>query len=191
MNLNFDIYEYISNKIEYIDEILNFRLINKSCNIIFINYFKNIKVNIFPSITFIKYNECCVCNNKSNDNIIIKYFIYNYDKLPHKSIVHCNKKYCNLMAIKKYLIDIKKNNIYPFCYFNKTEKLFIKANEKYLDFNIIKSIYINTLKLYNNNWYVKCDMVYKHKYIYIKTIDGILDNNLFSWFLKRKLIHIK
>ena len=186
IELSEDLYENIFNFLHKIDNIYIFRLINNTCNKIFIYYFLNIKVDIFPSITFIKYNECSICY-KCNNNI--RHFLYNYDKLPHKTIVHCDEKYCNLMTIKRYLLDIKKNNIYPFCDYLDTKNLFIKLNHKYLDFNIMKNIYINTLKLYNKKWYVKCDMVYREKYIYIENIDGLSDNNLFSWFLDRKKIN--
>lgn len=43
-----------------------------------------------------------ICN--SNRRILS----YNYDKLPHKSIIYFTSSICKLKALKRYIIDCKK-----------------------------------------------------------------------------------
>ena len=177
--LNYDILEIIFNKIDLINDIFNFRLINKQFDTIFKNDFKKIKVDIIPRCTFINFKECYVCNNKFNN---VKQLIYKYDSLPHKCIFHCTQKNCYLMVIKRYLMDIKNNNIYPFCYIEKNNIEKFKNNN-----NIISNFYIESLRKYNSKWYIKCDCnkLHREKYIKLSNIDVIKNLNLFNWYLTR------
>ncbi len=201
----YDIYEKIYNFIYNIKDALNFRLINKYSNNAFINNLKNIKIDIIPHSTFININECDICykkckrnnnnnNNNNYKNIKINRFnqlIYAYDRLPNKCIIHCNNKYCHLSAVKKYLIDIKRNNIYPFCILTSE---FLYNNYEILINNkkhIILKYFKETIRKYNNNWYIKCDLLCTQNYIQLNTINNIIDYNLFNWYLNRKPIFSK
>lgn len=182
--MNYDLLENIFNFIDISIGVYNFRILNKDTNNIFIKYFKKIKVDIFPRTTFINHKECFICYNKESK---INKILYNYDLYPHKLIIHCNNKYCNLMSIKRYLLDIKKNSVYPFCYINKNNIDKFKSKNK-----LINNFYIENLRKYNNKWYIKYDKNYIDwttlgivKYIKINNIDYIENINLFSWFLLR------
>lgn len=170
-----------------IQYILNFRLLNKSCNDIFKSYFKQVNIDISPRSTFINLNECFICYSIKND---LQQLIYNYDSLPHKCINHCDNLYCHISAIKRYLIDIKKNHIYPFC---KVTNKFIMENSYILvndnNNNTIIDFDIRTLKKYKNEWYVKIEhlMLSKH-YNRLNSIQYLIDDNLFWWFLNRSNI---
>ena len=182
MEFNKDILDIIFKNILTFKDSIKFRLIDKDCNEIFKYYFLNLKVDIIPRSTFINFSECGVCYQKS---IKMNQFIYNYDRLPHKCLIYCNNKECSCIVIKKYLMDIKKNNIYPFCIVNKN---FFSNNESIFNKLHIKYFEINSLRIYNNKWYVKFDLIYRTIYLKIKNLKGIYDFNLFSWFLKRKNI---
>ena len=183
--------------------ILKFRLLDKTCNNIFQSYFKQINVDIISRATFIKMNECFICDDKITDthkhkHKQFKQLIYKYDSPPHKCIIHCNNPHCYLSAIKRYLIDIKKNHIYPFC--QETNKFIMDNydilvnnkdthNEKSNSWN--KEIYyIETLRKYKNKFYIKLQycMIFE-KYFTLNKVDNIIDYNLFGWFLNRKSIH--
>ena len=169
----YDIFELIYYELMCPKDILKFRLLNKDCNNIFINYFKKIKTNFYPRTTFIDIYSCNICNdNMSNLN----FFIYKYDRLPHKCVVHCMSKYCFFSVIKKYLIDIKINNIYPF--YEITDE-FIKKN------NLI-NINKDSLLKYNNKYYIRyMNNYYNDAFSRVKEVDKLKNNNLFNWFLKR------
>lgn len=182
MVLNKDILEIIFKNLFTFKSAINFRLIDKECNEIFKSYFIKLKVDIIPRSTFINFSECSICYKKRNK---LKQFIYNYDILPHKCIIHCDNKDCTCITIKKYLIDIKKNDIYPFCIINKN---FFDNNKSIFEKFNMKYFYIDTLRCYNKRWYVKFDLIYRISYLKIKNLKGIFDFNLFSWFLNRKNI---
>ena len=203
--MEYDLLEYIFEKLKVtkvtkvtkVSSILKFRLLNKNSNEIFQNYFKQIKVDLISRSTFIKMNECFVCDKVNNNPTDFKQLVYKYDSPPHKCIMHCNNYYCHLSAVKRYLLDIKKNHIYPFC---KETNKFIMDNydvlvdnkETYNQKTIsseIETFYIETLRRYRNKWYIKLQycMVFE-KYFTLNTIDNIIDNNLFGWFLNRKSI---
>ena len=174
-----DINEIIFNNINTIFDILNYRLINKTSNKIFKIYFNNIKIDIIPVRTFINITECNVCDSKS---IPLKQLIYRYDLVPHKCLIHCDKKKCYLSVVKRYLMDIKKKNIYPFCKFTDqfledNKRTFRDCDEKNSDY-----IHINSLKKYRSKWYVKYN--FKEKYYKIYSVDNLINYNLFRWFLK-------
>lgn len=177
--LNYDILEIIFNNFNSINDIFNFRLVNKQFDKIFKDEFKKINVDIISRCTFINFKECYVCCNKFNN---VKQLIYKYDSLPHKCILHCTQKYCYLMSIKRYLSDIKNNNIYPFCYIEKKNLEKFKINN-----NLTTNFYIESLRKYNGKWYIKYDYekLYKQKYIKLTDIILIKNLNLFNWYLKR------
>lgn len=180
-------YKLINNN-ENIKDILNFRLLNKSCNDIFKSYFKQVNIDISPRSTFINLNECFICYSIKND---LQQLIYNYDSLPHKCINHCDNLYCHISAIKRYLIDIKKNHIYPFC---KVTNKFIMKNYNILvnDNSNNKTIIdfdIRTLKKYRNKWYLKIEhLMLFQRYNRLNSIQYLIDDNLFWWFLNRRNI---
>jgi hypothetical protein len=89
MVLNKDILEIIFKNLFTFKSAINFRLIDKECNEIFKSYFIKLKVDIIPRSTFINFSECSICYKKRNK---LKQFIYNYDILPHKCIIHCDNK---------------------------------------------------------------------------------------------------
>jgi len=144
--MNNDLLEYIFEKLKETEtkilSILKFRLLNKNSNEIFKNYFKQIKVDLISRYTFIKMNECFVCDNvisTSNTSSNLKQLVYKFDSPPHKCIMHCNNYHCQLSAVKRYLIDIKNNHIYPFC---KETNKFIMDN-----YDILVNNKINFLKV--------------------------------------------
>ena len=172
---NYDILELIFNHLTKINHIFNFRLINKNANEIFKNYFINIKQELSPVSSVINFKECNLCYQKCSS---IKKLIYKYDIFPHKYLIHCNNKLCYLSIIKKYLLDLKKNNVYPFCFIeNKYIKIFKENN------NIMNKFILGTLKKYNNKWYIKCEDNIQKTQKYIKIIDTsfIKNYNLFNW----------
>ena len=192
INDTYDMYELIfyklTNNNRNIKNILNFRLLNKSCNDIFKSYFKQVNIDISPRSTFINLNECFICYSIKND---LQQLIYNYDSLPHKCINHCDNLYCHISAIKRYLIDIKKNHIYPFC---KITNKFIMENYDILvndnsNNNTIKDFDIKTLKKYRNKWYIKIQhLMLFQRYNRLNNIQYLIDDNLFWWFLNRNNI---
>ena len=192
INDTYDMYELIfyklTNNNSNIKHILNFRLLNKSCNDIFKSYFKQVDIYISPRSTFINLNECFICYSIKND---LQQLIYNYDSLPHKCINHCDNLYCHISAIKRYLIDIKKNHIYPFC---KVTNKFIMENYDILvnddsNNNTIIDFDIRTLKKYRNKWYVKIQhLMLFQRYNRLNSVQYVIDDNLFWWFLNRRNI---
>jgi len=175
LNYNEDIIYSIFNEINNGSEVFKFRLINKLFNEIFINYFKSIMPNIIPRSTFINIRKCNVCNKLDINH---HQLIYKFGSLPSKCIIHCMDKKCYLSAIKRYLIDINLNNIYPF--YEITDKF---------NFNhyFIKKYFIENIKKWKNNWYMVCEDIYciRKSYI-INNIHTLRNNNLFWWFLNRK-----
>jgi len=139
----------------------------------------NITTNVNPRKMFIDFMECDVCNSK---NLYNNKIIYIYDKVPKKSITCCNLKYCFLSSIKKYLIDLKKNDIYPFCEFSKL----------FLENNLLsdKFYYKSTIKIYNKKYLIKYyDFnLFCERYLVLNNIKDIKDYNLFNWFLNREKI---
>lgn len=192
INDTYDMYELIfyklTNNNRNIKDILNFRLLNKSCNDIFKSYFKQVDIDISPRSTFINLNECFICYSIKND---LQQLIYNYDSLPHKCINHCDNLYCHISAIKRYLIDIKKNHIYPFC---KVTNKFIMENYDILvndnsNNNTIIDFDIRTLKKYRSKWYVKIEhLMLFQRYNRLNSVQYLIDDNLFWWFLNRSNI---
>ena len=176
----YDIFEIIFTYLIEINNIFSFRLINKDTNDIYKDYFKKIKIDIIPRITFINFKECYVCYKKCDS---VKQLIYKYDSLPHKSFIHCTNKLCYLSVIKKYLNDIKNNHIYPFCFIKNEYRQVFKNNNK-----ILTNFYLDTLKKYNGKWYIKidCNIIVKQIYIRIKDINYLNNLNLFGWYLSRK-----
>jgi hypothetical protein len=177
---NYDILELLFKKLYNINDVFNFRLIDKDTNDIFKDYFKKIKIDIIPRSTFINFRECYVCYRKCDS---VKQLIYKYDSLPHKSLIHCTNKLCYLSVIKRYLHDIKSNNIYPFCFIKNEDKQLFKSNNK-----ILTNFYLDSLKKYNGKWYIKTDsdIIVKQKYIRIKNLKHLNNLNLFWWYLGRK-----
>lgn len=179
--MSYDLLEVIFNNLEIVSDLFNFRLIDKEANDIYINYFIKIKSNIVPRSTFINFKECIVCYKKSKT---VKQLIYNYDLFPHKNLIHCSNKICYLSSIKRYLTDIKNNNIYPF-YIIKNENIqLFKNNNK-----ILNNFYVETLKKYNGKLYIKncCDVSNKVTYLKIKDCSLLENLNLFNWYLCRKI----
>lgn len=176
----YDIFEIIFNYFVEINDVFSFRLINKDTNDIYKYYFKKIKIDIMPRSTFINFRECYVCYKKSET---VKQLIYKYDSLPHKCLIHCTNKSCYLSVIKRYLNDIKNNNIYPFCDIKNENIQIFKKNNK-----ILTNFYLDTLKKYNGKWYIKtdCNLIVKQKYMRIKDLNYINNLNLFRWYLLRK-----
>lgn len=169
----YDIFEIIYDKIINTKDMLNFRLINNDCNYIFIKYFLKIKTNFYPRTTYIDIYSCNICNNEEDN---LNFFIYKYDRLPHKCVVHCTEKNCYFAVIKRYLLDIKINNIYPF--YEITHD-FIKKNN-------LKDINKNSLLKYNNKYYVRYeDDYFNERYGRVRGVSKLKNNNLFNWFLKR------
>ena len=204
--MEYDLLEYIFEKLKEtetkVTSILKFRLLNKNSNEIFQDYFKQIKVDLISRYTFIKMNECFVCDNvistsnTSNTSSNLKQLVYKYDSPPHKCIMHCNNYHCHLSAVKRYLIDIKNNHIYPFC---KETNKFIMDNydvlvdnkETYNEKTIsseIETFYIETLRKYRNKWYIKIQycMIFE-KYFQLNNMENIINYNLFGWFLNRRI----
>ena len=182
--MNNDILTVIYNNIQNIHDVFNFRLINKSCNNIFKDEFNNIIINICPRSSFLNIKECQVCYSKKKP---VKKFIYKHDCIPYSCLTYCNNKYCKLTVIKRYLLDIKKNNIYPFCsstnqFILDNYDILINHNNKY-----IQKYKIESLKKYNNNWYIKLQYTYMCRYHKLNSIKNILNYNLFSWFLYRNI----
>lgn len=177
---NYDILELLFKNLYNINDVFNFRIINKECNEIFKTYFNQIKVDIIPRSTFIHFRECYVCYKKCES---VNEFIYKYDCLPHKCLIHCTNKLCYLMVIKRYLIDIKNNKIYPFCFIKDEDIQLFKSRNK-----ILTNFYLETLKKYNGKWYIKtdCNLIVKQKYMRIKYISDLNNLNLFGWYLSRK-----
>lgn len=192
INDTYDMYELIFYKLinnnSNIKHLFNFRLLNKSCNDIFKSYFKQVDIDISPRSTFINLNECFICYSIKND---LQQLIYNYDSLPHKCINHCDNINCHISAIKRYLIDIKKNNIYPFC---KVTNKFIMENYDILvndnsNNNTIIDFDVRTLKKYRNKWYVKIEhLMLFQRYNRLNSVQYLIDDNLFWWFLSRRNI---
>lgn len=88
---------------EKMNNILNFRTINKCCNTNFNFFMHNLPVNFKPMVLFVDFSRCSICNMpicNSNRRILT----YNYDKLPHKSIIFCTSSICRLKALKKICI---------------------------------------------------------------------------------------
>lgn len=177
LNYNEDIVYYIFNIINNAYDIFNVRLINKKFNNEFIRYFKFLKIYIIPRGIFINIHKCYICNKINSLHKYNKQLIYKFDRLPHKCIIHCTNKVCYLSALKKYLIDIKHNNIYPFC--EITDKFI-------LDNYFIKKYYIDNVKKCNNKWYIECEDIHSLRYYKINNIENLKNNNLFPWFLNRK-----
>jgi hypothetical protein len=175
----YDIFELIYNELINARDILNFRLLNKECNNIFIDYFQKIKTNFYPRTTYINIYSCNVCNdfNDSNDDTDnLNFFIYKYDRLPHKCVIHCMNKNCFISVIKKYLIDIKINNIYPFHV----------ITDEFIQKNNLKNINKDSLLKYNNKYYIRYrDDYFNERYTQVRGISKLKNNNLFNWFLKR------
>ena len=178
--LNYDILELLFKRFNDIYDVLNFRLIDKDTNDIYKHFFKGIKIDIMPRSTFINFRECYVCYKKCES---VKQLIYKYDSLPHKCLIHCTNKLCYLSVIKRYLNDIKNNQIYPFCFIKNKDKQLFKSNNK-----ILTNFYLDSLKKYNGKWYIKtdCNLVVKKKYTIIKNLNYLNNLNLFGWYLSRK-----
>lgn len=176
LNYSIDIIECIFFVINDANDSFNFRLVNKKFNNIFIDYFKKIKTNIIPRSRFINIRECNVCNKVTSLQKYQKQLIYKYDTLPHRCIIHCLNKKCYLSAIKKYLIDIKYNNVYPFC----------KVTNKFIEDNyFMKEYYIDTVRKWDNKWYVECEDICSSRFYRINNINNLINYNLFPWFLDR------
>lgn len=176
----YDILEIIFTYLIEIDDFFSFKLINKDTNDICKHYFKKIKIDIIPRRTFINFTECYVCYKKCNS---VKKLIYKYDSLPHKCLIHCTNKLCYLSVIKRYLNDIKNNHIYPFSFIRNKDIEIFKNNNK-----ILTNFYLDTLKKYNGNWYIKtdCNIIVKQKYMRIKNLNHLNNLNLFGWYLSRE-----
>ena len=152
-------------------------MINKKFNKVFTNYFKSIKTNIIPESTFINIHECNICFELNSYNKYQKQLIYKHDQLPHKCIIHCLNKKCYLSAIKKYLIDIKYNNVYPFC----------QITDKFVEDNYcVKKYNIDNIRKWNNKWYIECEDMYFSQFYKINNLDNLINHNLFDWFLNRE-----
>lgn len=179
--LNYDILELLFKNLHNIYHVFNFRLINKDTNDIYKYYFTKIKIDIMPRSTFINLRECYVCYKKCKS---AKQLIYKYDSLPHKSLICCKNKLCYLSVIKRYLNDIKNNNIYPFNFIKNEDMEVFKNNNK-----ILTNFYLETLKKYNSKWYIKinCNIINKQIYIQIEDTRYINNLNLFEWYLFRKI----
>lgn len=182
---DYDIFEIILTHIESAIDVFNFRLINKDTNKMYKHYFKKIRVDIMPRSTFINNKECYLCYSR---NKTVKQLIYKYDSFPNKCLIHCENKSCYLSSIKKYLNDIKNNHIYPFCIIKKEHINLFKYKNK-----IVRDYYLDTLKKYNGNWYIKCDnaLLSKIKYIKISNVNKLKNLNLFGWYLSRNKELIK
>ena len=179
LNYDKDIIKFIFSNIYDTCVSFKFRLINKTFNEIFMNYFKSIKTNIIPRSAFINIRECniCKCNICLKINSLYnKKLIYKYDSLPHKCIIHCLNKKCYLSAIKKYLIDIKYNNVYPFC----------EITDKFIEENyFVKKYYIDNVRKWENKWYIECEDIYSSRFYRINNLHNLINHNLFEWFLDR------
>ena len=177
LNYDKDIIECIFSNIDNADVSFKFRLINKTFNEIFMNYFKSIKTNIIPRSAFINIRECNVCFKLNSLHKYQKQLIYKYDALPHKCIIHCLNKKCYLSAIKKYLIDIKYNNVYPFC----------QVTDKFIEENyFIKKYYMDNIRKWENKWYIECEDIYSSRFYRINNLHNLINHNLFGWFLNRR-----
>lgn len=146
---------------EKMNNILNFRTINQGCNIIFKYYIYNLEVNFSPKVLYIDFSRCSICNMpicNSNRRILT----YNYDKLPHKSIIYCTSSICRLKTLKRYILDSNKNNILLFSTINQNFKneiiQEINRINKSLEF---ESFIDETIKFYKNNYYIKCNFYIK------------------------------
>lgn len=179
LSYNSDIIFYIFNQIKKCKTAFNFRLINKLYNDIYKSYFHNLKINIIARSTYINIRECGVCYKLNTSFINFKQLIYKFDTYPRKCIIHCNNKKCYLSAIKKYLMDIHNNDIYPFC---DISQKFLKQNY------FIKKYYIENIKKIDNKWYIECEDIYSLKFYRVNNIDTLINYNLFPWFLNRKKI---
>lgn len=169
----YDIFEIIYHELINIKDVLNFRLLNKDCNLIFMKYFLKIKINFHPRTTYIDIYSCNVCNDNMNT---FNFFIYKYDRLPHKCVVHCMNKNCSFAVLKKYLIDIKINNIYPF----------YEITDEFIEKNNLKNINKHSLLKYNNKYYMRYrDDYFNERYSRVRGVSKLKNNNLFNWFLKR------
>jgi len=176
LNYDKDIIECIFSNIydAYVSFI--FRLINKTFNEIFMNYFKLIKTNIIPRSTFINISECNICFKLNSLHKYQKQLIYKYDALPHKCIIHCLNKKCYLSAIKKYLIDIKCNNVYPF----------FQVTDKFIEENYFIKRNLENIRKWENKWYIEYEDIYSSRFYRIKNFHNLINNNLFGWYLNRK-----
>lgn len=183
----YDLFEQIYNHISNIYDIFNFRLINQSCNKIFKREFKKLKVDVCARSTFLNINECFVCYKKvckeciDTNNAKLKQIIYMHDSLPHKCLIHCNEKYCYLACIKRFFIDLKKNDIYPFY---KITNEFIVDN-----FNVIgcNDFRIETVRKYRNRWYIKIMNGCMERYIRLNSVSSLKDTGMFRWYFKFNL----
>ena len=144
---SYDILEMLFERLNNIYDVFNFRLLNKDTNNIYKYYFKKIKLDIMPRSTFINFKECYVCYKKCES---VKQLIYKYDSLPHKCLIHCTDKLCYLSAIKRYLNDIKNNNIYPFYFIKNEDRQIFKNNNR-----IVNNFYLETLKKYQEQLLMK------------------------------------
>jgi hypothetical protein len=176
--LNYDILEKIIENIYNINDFLNFRLIDKYCNEIFKNYFKNLKVNIISRNTFINFKECIICKNLINN------LIYKHNLLRYKNLISCLNKKCHLITKKFILNYIKDNNIYPYYKINKKNIERFKINN-----NIRTNFYIESIKKVKNNLFIKIDteIINKQIYIPIKDKSYLYNINLFWWYLDRSI----
>ena len=134
-------------------------------------------MDVFPRTKFIKFFECFICNSICKN---MKQILYKYDRFPQKSIKHCNNLDCHLIAIKRYLVDIKNNNIYPFC----------EINNKFFDDNLkiinINKIEIESLRKYKKDWYIKIqNLSLFMEYTKLMNVNNLVDYGLFNWFLDR------
>lgn len=186
LNYDVDILLSVFNMIEDTLLIFNFRVINKLCNEIFMKYFHSIESNIIPRSSFTNMRICgsCYSSNKNtlnnNNNSIYndyKQLVYRFGPLPHKCIIHCRKKECYLASIKKYLIDIQLNNIYPFCEI---------TDQFILDNYFIRKYFIENIRKWENRWYIECEDIYSLRFYRINNLHNLINHNLFWWFLNRK-----
>lgn len=215
--LSFDILSLIFQNINDKNNGFNFRLINKECNKIFMEHFNKINVNFCARKTYIKINECMICNivipftitnkycdcnenkysnnsnesNKSNDSNCqisevctiknsqyyrlsrLNQIVYEYDMFPHKCIVYCDNKNCKISALKRYITDLRINNITPFC----------KIKDDVL---MYKKMYnLGTLRKYKDKWFIKYLLERNiNKYYIFNYINYITFNKDFQWYIE-------
>lgn len=159
--LHYDIFEIIFEKIiksSNFKTLLNFRLLNKDTNFIFITYCNKIKPTITPSRLFIDLRNCMACNNETiitNRDIII----YNYDKIPHKCLIFCRSIDCKLKSLKRYFLNCKRNKVY-ISYEILNEQIIIDYINRANKYYYFKKFINETLRYIGNKYYIKCELYY-------------------------------
>lgn len=161
ININIDIYEIIFEKILLTDslyDLLTFRILNKDTNDIFMNYLNNVNTDVIPRKMFINTEYCMCCDKKTiiTDRRVL---IYNYDRIPHKCILYCSKINCKFEALKRYMINCKINKIHLAYNIIDKQKIIDYINKTFTDY-IFKDFKNETLRCYNNTYYLKCDLYY-------------------------------